>query len=186
MELFVRVNERKDFKISIDDATYIVNGFGKHMGNEAPWFNGAVGLARCVCLQNQPHSESSQHIFCWASNEKNVLMHCISESEILISYHVIFHFCILRLRVLRIKKKQATPNPTNKVTGPWTAHQGPLLRTWLTLILVWISNYIHYKVWYEVTHPFPNFNVCSVEVWDGSSNFIPHLTGHVIIYPCWD
>ena len=28
----------------------------------------------------------------------------------------------------------------------------------LTLISVWISNYTHYKVWDEITHPFPNFN----------------------------
>ena len=28
----------------------------------------------------------------------------------------------------------------------------------LTLIPAWISNYIHYKVWDEITYPFPNFN----------------------------
>ena len=28
----------------------------------------------------------------------------------------------------------------------------------------WISNYIHYKVWDEITYPFLNFNGCTVEV----------------------
>ena len=56
----------------------------------------------------------------------------------------------------------------------------------LTLIPAWISNYIHYNVWDEITSPFPNFNGCTVEVWEWISNLIPHITRHVIIYPCWD
>ena len=27
------------------------------------------------------------------------------------------------------------------------------------------SNYMHYKMWDEITYPFPNFQVCTVEVW---------------------
>ena len=50
----------------------------------------------------------------------------------------------------------------------------------------WISNYIHHKVWNEITYPFPNFNGCIVEVWEWISNFIPHLTGHVVTYPWSD
>ena len=34
----------------------------------------------------------------------------------------------------------------------------------LTLIPTWISNYIHYKLWDEITYPFLNFNGASVEV----------------------
>ena len=34
----------------------------------------------------------------------------------------------------------------------------------LTLIPAWISNYIHYDVWDEITYPFLNFNVATVEV----------------------
>ena len=34
----------------------------------------------------------------------------------------------------------------------------------LTLILSWISNYIHYNVWDEITYPFLSFNGCTVEV----------------------
>ena len=36
----------------------------------------------------------------------------------------------------------------------------------------WISNYIHYKVWYEITYPFPNLNDAAVEVWGWISNFV--------------
>ena len=50
----------------------------------------------------------------------------------------------------------------------------------------WISNYIHYKVWYEITYPFLNFNGANVEVKEWISNSISHFTGCVITYPCWD
>ena len=36
---------------------------------------------------------------------------------------------------------------------------GPFNWHGLTLISAWISNYIHYEVWYEITYPFLNFNV---------------------------
>ena len=32
----------------------------------------------------------------------------------------------------------------------------------------------------EITYPFPNFNSCTIEVWEWISNFIPHFTGYVI------
>ena len=32
----------------------------------------------------------------------------------------------------------------------------------LTLIPVWISNYIYYKLWNEIIYPFLNFNGCNV------------------------
>ena len=64
--------------------------------------------------------------------------------------------------------------------------RGPFLLTCLTLILAWISNFIHYNVWDVITYPFPNLNGCTVEVWEWISNFTPHFTGGVITYPCWD
>ena len=56
---------------------------------------------------------------------------------------------------------------------------------WMTLIPSWINNYIHYKVWDEITYPFPNLIGATVEVWEWISNFTPHFTGHVITYPSW-
>ena len=53
------------------------------------------------------------------------------------------------------------------------------------LLLTWISNYIHFKVWDKITYPFPNFNGYTAEVWEWISNSIPHFTGHVTTYPCW-
>ena len=32
------------------------------------------------------------------------------------------------------------------------------------LLLTWISNHIHYKVWDEITYPFLNFNGATIEV----------------------
>ena len=34
----------------------------------------------------------------------------------------------------------------------------------LTLVPAWISDYIHHKVWDEITCSFPNFNGCTVEI----------------------
>ena len=56
----------------------------------------------------------------------------------------------------------------------------------LTLIPAWISNYIHHNMWDEITYSFPNFNGCTVEVWDWISNFVPHFPGWLITYPCCD
>ena len=39
-------------------------------------------------------------------------------------------------------------------------------------------------MWEDITFPFPNFNGCTVEVWEWISNFISHFTEHVITYPC--
>ena len=36
----------------------------------------------------------------------------------------------------------------------------------LTLILIWLSNYIHCKVWDEITYPFSNFNGTTIRVWE--------------------
>ena len=41
---------------------------------------------------------------------------------------------------------------------------GPFYQHGFTLIPAWISNYIHYKVWGEITYPFLNFNGATVEV----------------------
>ena len=49
-----------------------------------------------------------------------------------------------------------------------------------------ISNYILYKVWNEITYPFPNFNGCTIYVCKWTCEFIPFSTGHVNTYPCWD
>ena len=43
-------------------------------------------------------------------------------------------------------------------TVPTKRRQGPLL-----LITAWISIYIHYKVWEEITYPILNFNGATVE-----------------------
>ena len=52
----------------------------------------------------------------------------------------------------------------------------------LILIKGWLINYIHYKVWDEITNPFPNFNGGAIEVWEWISNFTPPFNGHVITY----
>ena len=38
----------------------------------------------------------------------------------------------------------------------------------------------------NITYSFPNFNDAAFEAWEGENNFISHLIGHVVTYPCWD
>ena len=64
--------------------------------------------------------------------------------------------------------------------------RGPFYEHGLSLIKAQISNYNHYNVWDEITFTFPNFNGETVEVWELISNIVPHCTGRVITYPCWD
>ena len=45
----------------------------------------------------------------------------------------------------------------NDISSPFYYHG-------LYLIPAWIHNYIHYKVWHEITYPFLNFNGATVEV----------------------
>ena len=42
------------------------------------------------------------------------------------------------------------------------------------------------EVWDEITYPVPNFNGCTVEVWEWIRNFIPHFVMDVITHPCRD
>ena len=64
--------------------------------------------------------------------------------------------------------------------------RGPFYWDWLTFIIAWIRSHMPNKMWFEITCPFPNFNVCAVEFWEWISNFIPHCIRGVIIYPRWD
>ena len=60
---------------------------------------------------------------------------------------------------------------------------GPFFSDGSTLIPAWKSNHIHYKVWEEITYPFPNFSR-----WMNKWFQISPITflGHVITYPCYD
>ena len=45
-----------------------------------------------------------------------------------------------------------------------TAAKAPFYLHGLTLIPAWISNYIYYEKWDEITYPLLNFNGATVEV----------------------
>ena len=63
---------------------------------------------------------------------------------------------------------------------------GPLYFHGLTLIPLWASNFIHYKVSGGITYPFPNFNGCTVEVWEWISNYILNFNVNAVTYSCGD
>ena len=47
----------------------------------------------------------------------------------------------------------------------------------------WISNHMPSKVWDEITYPFSNFNVATVEVWELITNYAPQFIMDVLTYP---
>ena len=64
----------------------------------------------------------------------------------------------------------------------------------LPVLLTWINfnpntnmdeNYLHYKMWDEITYPFLNINGATADIWKWVSNSITHITVHVITYPSW-
>ena len=64
--------------------------------------------------------------------------------------------------------------------------QWPQLLTWIDFNPSISNNYIHYKVWDEITCPFSNFHGVAIEDWEWISNFFLHFTWHVITYLCWN
>ena len=63
-------------------------------------------------------------------------------------------------------------------------HRGPYYKSGLNLISAWKSHHIPSIVLNEITYPSPNFNGCTVDVWEWISNFIPRYIMDVITYPC--
>ena len=67
-------------------------------------------------------------------------------------------FCRVAIRQLDLSYSYSgSYDIITAVTLPPIGHMWPLL-------LTWISNYIHYNVWDEITYPFLNFNGATVEV----------------------
>ena len=50
--------------------------------------------------------------------------------------------------------------------------KGPFYYHVLTLIPVWMSNYICCKMFNDITYPFPNFSGATVEDWEWMNDFI--------------
>ena len=105
-------------------------------------------------------------------------------------YQCVRHFSISDTSRCRLREYLAIAYCINFCVFGWYKSNETIWASFywhgLTLTRAGISNYIHYKVWGEITNPFLHFDGSTVEVWEWISNFIPHFTGHVITYPCWD
>ena len=66
----------------------------------------------------------------------------------------------------------------------YQAHYGSVPSPSYLLSLTWISNYIHYKMWDEISYSFPKFNDITVKVCEWTTIFIPHFLMNVITFPC--
>ena len=57
------------------------------------------------------------------------------------------------------------PDKISNLKSVWIhSSSAPFYKHGLTLIPVWKSNHVQYKLWDEMTYPFQNFNGCTVEV----------------------
>ena len=54
---------------------------------------------------------------------------------------------------------------------PWRKWPGALLLTWFNFNPS-MDKQLHYKVWDDTMYAFPNFNGCTVEIWEWIINFI--------------
>ena len=106
---------------------------------------------------------------------------CLSHRN-LITVRILFYFkCIilfthiLYLIVLPVFTLNATlnymvsivnQNPEQDGSARTSELRGPFYWNRFTLIPAWISNHMSSNVWNEIAHPFPNFNGCTVEVWE--------------------
>ena len=79
------------------------------------------------------------------------------------TFSVIFHALISTGYVLLLHTRRLEPRLLTRIN--------------CIVTLAGISNYIHWKVWCEITYPFPNFTGCSFEVWDWISNSSHMLLG---------
>ena len=71
----------------------------------------------------------------------------------------IMNDCAMRCKISIVHHRYSGANEAAMtITGPSFFKHG------LTLIPAWISNYILYKGWDEITYPFLNFNGATVEV----------------------
>ena len=52
------------------------------------------------------------------------------------------------------------------------------------LIPAWISNYIQFKVWDEITYPFPNFSGAAIEVWEWILDMWLLIHAGIKVNPC--
>ena len=65
-------------------------------------------------------------------------------------------------------------------------NQGQFYSFGLTLVQEEECIHIPTNVWENDTYQFPNFNSCTVEVWELTSNLIPHFITDIIIHTCWE
>ena len=64
------------------------------------------------------------------------------------------------------------PEKADFNSSPLPISSGAFYAHGLTLIVKLISNYVHYKLWDDITYPFRYFNSATVEVYEMISNFI--------------
>ena len=92
---------------------------------------------------------------------------------------------VVRITIFVIRLYIVTANRLEVIVRKAVARLGPSHWNGITLIPAWISDYMHFKGWDEITNPFPNFNGCTIEVWEWIIIFIQHLNIHVISLPYW-
>ena len=88
--------------------------------------------------------------------------------------YIIFYIIMAAAKYFYCHKHLLKPIGLSIFIKDYPALLGSLLLTQINF-LVWISNHTPNKVWDKIIHPFPNFNGCTVKVWEWISNVIPQF-----------
>ena len=129
------------------------------------------GMHHGTCVMHMPWCMSGSLTRCGAENVPGIPGACATRNFAYLARGPWWAWCIFHRFFLWLSK-------------PF--YPGPLSLKHLPVIPAWMSDYIHCKVCDKITYPFPNCNGVAVVVWKWVSNFIPHFTGHMITYICWD
>ena len=73
-------------------------------------------------------------------------------------------FCICASIISMSNRRSGIDISGTRIATTVTSTSDPFYQHGLTLIPAWIINYIHCKVWDEITYPLLNFNGATVEV----------------------
>ena len=197
--------QKADFTLKFTEDTYLIN----HPTNSKPWcghnemFTDA--LAPWITRSSAIMTQKMQYMYIYSSIQ-DIYLHFVSTNQhwlrilvyndIKIYIHMCLHYKNMSLLGYnRHDSSHCMPMTcyslgsqlglgsqlrTQSVGVPNSAW-GPFYQHGWTLIPASVINYIHYIVWDEITCLFQNVKGATVDVWEWTSNFRPHFTGHVML-----
>ena len=141
-----------------------------------------------IFQENKVNTISADDLAPWNPRQSATILLTSQNEQILVLHEEEFQLLVSSQCYKKCKYIFMFPNINSAWQGliplmPVTEYSwGPFYWHELTLITAWISNYIHYKMWDDITYLFPKQPLN----WEWINNFIQHLTRHMITYSYLD